>query len=141
MKARIINDVEDVQNLIDFEGETYDIQHGMWSEMRIHEKWGGLSKALEIGATKGDLVLELFTILLNEAVIIKNRREKKDIEQYSDDYIKAVVRTVPQLQEITAVTFAALGLKVAPKPEDTTEPQEIIDEQLEALEEFEKEKN
>lgn len=138
MNARIINDVEEVPNLISFEGETYDIQHGMWSEMRIHEKYGGLKKALDIGRKRGDLILELFTILLNEAIIVKNRREKKEIEPYNEDYVKAVVRTVSELKEITKVTFVALGLTVAESPEKPTETDEVFDEDLE---EFEKEKN
>lgn len=135
MNVRIINNVEDFAHPFEWEGESYDLKYTIWTQQKIVERFGSLAslavalkKATEETAFKSEkMLLELFSILLNQQIAVKNRKEKKSIQTVDAEYLMMSCDN-GQLAKMISTTFEVLAQAFPKKTESNS-----ADEELERL--------
>lgn len=135
MNVRVINNVEDFAHPFEWEGETYDLKYTIWTQQKIVEHFGSLAamavalkKANEEAAFKSEkMLLELFSILLNQQIMVKNHREKKSIQTVDAEYLMMSCDN-KQLTKMLSTTFEVL-VEAFPKKAESNS----ADEELERL--------
>lgn len=109
MKSKIINAVEDVPNIITFDGEQYDLKMGMWSRLRLAEHFeGGYSEMLG-KIEKVEVLMVVVATLINEAIVVKNYRNGTDLKSVTADYVAAMLTESEMPSIVNAVGKALFG--------------------------------
>lgn len=121
MKARIINDVEEKANLIEFDGETLDLQAGMYSYARIEDKFEGGFDAAMRNLDKIDTLSFILATLINEANIVRDHNEGTHHNPVTGDYVLARMRNAEQIKMYFAAIETALGLSTGEASEEEAE--------------------
>ncbi len=129
MKARIINHVEETPNIFEFDGMELDLQFGMYSLVRVEEKFkNGISEML-LKLKNKEHAFFILSTLINEAIIIKNHKEKTKMELVTPDYVMACMK--PQdFPKVTRVISRAMGLSFGEPDEEQAAIDREIDEAL-----------
>lgn len=135
MNARVINNVDNFAHPFEWEGEIYDLKYTIWTQQKIVEHFGSLAamavalkKANKEAAFKSEkMLLELFSILLNQQIVVKNRKEKKDVQTVDAEYLMMSCDN-GQLAKMISATFEVL-VEAFPKKADSNS----ADEELERL--------
>ena len=123
MKARIINNVEEKPNFITVDGIKLDIQVGMYSIIRIKEKFGGIEAALS-NLDKANFLFDLISILVNEAIVVRNHRNDENNKLINGEYL-AAISGPEELKAYSNAIRMAFGLSIG---EPSEEDKEIADE-------------
>lgn len=123
MKARIINNVEEKPNIVTIDGIKLDIQVGMYSIIRIKEKFGGIEAALS-NLDKANFLFDLISILVNEAIVVRNHRNDENNKLITGEYLSAISGP-EELKEYSNAIRVAFGLSIG---EPSEEDKEIADE-------------
>lgn len=135
MNVRVINNVKEFAHPFEWEGETYDLKYTIWTQEKIIEHFGSLT-ALAVALKKANketafksekMLLELFSILLNQQIMVKNRKEKKSIQTVDAEYLMMSCDN-GQLAEMILMVFEILK-EAFPKRTDSNS----ADEELERL--------
>lgn len=138
MKARIINNVEEKPNIVTVDGIKLDIQVGMYSIIRIKEKFGGIEAALS-NLDKANFLFDLIAILVNEAIVVRNHRYDENNKLFTGEYLSAISGP-EELKEYSNAIRVAFGLSVGESSEEDEEIASELDAALadEDIEETEK---
>lgn len=131
MKARIIDDMSEKPNIVEFLGKEYDLQLGMYSYAKIEEDIkGGMDGALKT-LGKISTILTMFTIMLNEAIIIKNTEKSEQQPLFTVEYVSAKLKR-EEFPEIMNAIAIALGLSIGEADPEDEELNSELDKALES---------
>lgn len=131
MNVRVINNVEEFSHPFEWKGETYDIRYTVWTQMKITERFGGIGEfAEELSRVKNvdnikstELLLEVFAILLNQQIKIRNKEEKKNAFNVDAEYLM-MSQTSEKIMEMISLTYEVL-LEAFPKKEQNAAENEL----------------
>ena len=139
MKARIIDDMTEVKNIVVFNGKEYNLQMGMYSYAEIEKTFtGGMTEALE-SLGKLETVIKILTILLNEAIVVSNYENDLEDKLLTPEYVGAKIPR-DKFSEMTKAIGKAMGLSIGTDDEES-ELEAALDEALEGEEFPAEEKN
>lgn len=139
MKARIIDDMTEVKNIVVFNGKEYDLQMGMYSYAEIEKTFkGGMAEALE-SLGKLETVIKILTILLNEAIVVSNYENDLEDKFFISEYVGAKIPR-DKFPEMTRAIGKAMGLSIETDDEES-ELENALDDALEGEEFPTEEKN
>lgn len=139
MKARIIDDITEVKNIVVFNGKEYDLQMGMYSYAEIEKTFtGGMAEALE-SLGKLETVIKILTIMLNEAIVVSNFENDLRDKLLTHEYVGAKIPR-DKFSEMTKAIGKAMGLSIGTDDEES-ELEVALDEALEGEEFPAEEKN
>ena len=140
MKARIIDDMTEVKNIVVFNGKEYDLQMGMYSYAEIEKTFtGGMKEALD-SLGKLETVIKILTILLNEAIIVSNYENDLEDKLLTPEYVGAKIKR-ENFSEKTRAIGKAMGLSIGTDDDEESELETALDEALEGEEFPAEEKN
>ena len=140
MKARIIDDMTEVKNIVVFNGKEYDLQMGMQSYAEIEKEFkGGMKEALE-SLGKLSTVIKILTILLNEAIIVSNFENDLEDKLLPSEYVGAKIPK-DKFPEMTKAIGRAMGLSIGVADEEESELENALEEALDGEEFPAEEKN
>lgn len=139
MKARIIDNMSEKPNIIKWNGKEYDLQMGMYSYAKIEETFkGGVAGVLgELG--KISVINHILSILINEAIVIRNFEQGTDEKFVTPEYVGAKCKK-EDYPAYTKAVGIAFGLSIGFPDEDDAEISAEFDDAL-GGEEFPEEKN
>lgn len=140
MKARIIDDMTEVKNIVVFNGKEYDLQMGMYSFAEVEKTFkGGMTEALE-SLGKIETVIKILAILLNEAIVVSNFENDLEEKLLTPEYVGAKIPK-DKFSEMTKAIGRAMGLSIGTADDEESELESALAEALEGEEFPAEEKN
>jgi|GEM_PF-1318146 len=118
MKSRIINNVAEKSFTFEWQGEKYNLKYSIYVDMKLNELYPGgihaltaeLKRVKDSGASTQSvmMLLEIFTIMLNQQITIHNIERREDLPLVTAEYLLAASTGTEQVNEMMMITYQAL---------------------------------